>query len=143
MLPSIHGVKRFGYSPKTMASTTSGAVKNPDTAVYGYISLLGIIITAGFILYAIQRVLLGRAPGTSSDEDHADDHDAHASSHPVSSHSKWHDLTPLEIAAAAPLVVLAIVLGLYPNLLTPWIDGSTQALLESIKTVMALKAGGN
>ena len=133
----------------------NGAVKNPDTAVYGYISLLGIIITAGFILYAIQRVLLGRAPGSSSDEgdthseSHADSgHGAPVlSSHAPSTHtahsSKWHDLTPLEIAAAAPLIVLAIVLGLYPNLLTPWIDGSTQALLESIKTVMALKAGGN
>ncbi len=118
----------------------SGAVKNPDTAVYGYISLLGIMITAGFILFAIQRVLLGRAPGTVSSESGHDAHDDHPSSH-VSDHtpvkSPWHDLSPLEVAAAAPLVVLSIVLGLYPNLLTPWIDGSAQALLEAVKTVTA------
>jgi NADH-quinone oxidoreductase subunit M len=127
----------------------NGAVQNPNTAVYGYISLLGIMITAGFILFAIQRVLLGRAPGTEDEhgsvhaESHADDthgkpvhEDANLS---PSSHAKssWHDLNPLEIGAAAPLVVLAIVLGLYPNLLTPWIDGSASALLESVRSLIA------
>jgi NADH-quinone oxidoreductase subunit M len=110
----------------------SGTIQNPNTALYGYISLLGIMITAGFILFAIQRVLLGRAPGSSDDH-----HDDHASSHDVPAKSHWHDLSPLEIAAAAPLVVLSVVLGLYPNLLTPWIDGSTQALLETVRAVIA------
>jgi NADH-quinone oxidoreductase subunit M len=113
----------------------SGAVQNPVTAPYAYISLLGIIITAGFILYAVQCVLLGRAPGS---DDHA--HDDHAPSLSVTlvkhnaSHT-FHDLSFLEIAAAAPLLVLAIVLGLYPNALSPWIDSSAQALLETVKVV--------
>jgi NADH-quinone oxidoreductase subunit M len=114
----------------------SGAIKNPDTAIYGYISLIGIIVTAGFILYAVQRVLLGRDPAAANDHGH-DDHSSHAA---PSSH-KYHDLSPLEIAAAAPLVILAVVLGLYPALLTPWIDGSTQLLLETAKRVMALGGG--
>jgi NADH-quinone oxidoreductase subunit M len=115
----------------------SGAVQNAVTAPYAYISLLGIIITAGFILYAIQRVLLGRAPGS---DDHS--HDDHAPSSSValvkheSSHA-LHDLSFIELAAAAPLLVLAIVLGLYPNALSPWIDSSANALLETVK-VMAL-----
>jgi NADH-quinone oxidoreductase subunit M len=124
----------------------SGAVKNPDTAVYGYISLLGIIITAGFILFAIQRVLLGRAPGLNEDsgDTHGESQGEHSDTVHAPSHSDhapkksiWPDLSALEVAAAAPLVILAIVLGLYPNVLTPWIDGSTQALLETIKTVTA------
>jgi NADH-quinone oxidoreductase subunit M len=115
----------------------SGAVQNPVTAPYAYISLLGIIITAGFILYAIQRVLLGRAPGS---DDHGHAHDDHAPSSSVAivkhetSHA-FHDLSFLEIAAAAPLLVLAIVLGMYPNALSPWIDSSAQALLETVKVV--------
>jgi NADH-quinone oxidoreductase subunit M len=124
----------------------SGAVKNPNTAVYGYISLLGIIITAGFILFAIQRVLLGRAPGLNEDsgDTHGESQGEHGDTIHTPVHSDhapkksiWPDLSALEVAAAAPLIVLAIVLGLYPNLLTPWIDGSTQALLETIKTVTA------
>ncbi|MFN3266647.1 MAG: NuoM family protein [Deinococcales bacterium] len=113
----------------------SGAIKNPVTAWYGYISLVGIIVTAGFILYAVQRVLLGRAPGTSDDHRH-DDHGAH-SSHAHNDH-RYHDLSPLEITAAAPLVILAVVLGLYPNLLTPWIDGSAQLLLETAQRLTAM-----
>ncbi len=107
----------------------SGAVQNPVTAIYGYISLIGIIVTAGFILYAVQRVLLGRAPG-SDVQDHDQEPSNHAKAH-------FHDLSPLEIAAAAPLVILGVVLGLYPNLLTPWIDGSAQLLLETFQRVVA------
>jgi NADH-quinone oxidoreductase subunit M len=113
----------------------SGAVQNPATAVYGYISLVGIIVTAGFILFAMQRVLLGRAPG--SDDHHDDTHDNHGHSSPAKSHSPFHDLSPLEIAAAAPLAILGVVLGLYPNLLTPWIDGSAQLLIDTFQRVVA------
>ena len=115
----------------------SGAVQNAVTAPYAYISLLGVIITAGFILYAIQRVLLGRAPGS---DDHAHDDHAPSGSLEITKHNPshaFHDLSFIELAAAAPLLVLAIVLGLYPNALSPWIDSSAQALLETVK-VMAL-----
>jgi NADH-quinone oxidoreductase subunit M len=120
----------------------SGAVQNPVTAPYAYISLLGIIITAGFILYAIQRVLLGRAPGSDGHAHDGHAHDGHTPSSSVTlvKHEKshaFHDLSFIEIAAAAPLLVLAIVLGMYPNALSPWIDSSAQVLLETVK-VLAL-----
>jgi NADH-quinone oxidoreductase subunit M len=115
----------------------SGTIQNPATAIYGYISLIGIIVTAGFILYAVQRVLLGRNPAAADDHHGHDDHSSHAA--PVS--HKHHDLSPLEIAAAAPLVILGVVLGLYPALLTPWIDGSAQLLLETARRVMAMGGG--
>jgi NADH-quinone oxidoreductase subunit M len=121
-----------------------GAAQNPATFGYAMVALLGIIVTAGFILYAVQRVLLGRSPFATDD---AHGHDDHASSsavltthddHGHSSHGPgrgYPDLSPIELAAAAPLVILSVVLGLYPALLTPWIDGSAQALLETVKAV--------
>jgi NADH-quinone oxidoreductase subunit M len=106
----------------------TGAVQNSNTFWFGMIALLGIIVTAGFVLYAIQRVLLGQAPD-------GDDHDAH-SSHDGHAHGlKFPDLSPIEIAATAPLVILAVVLGFFPPALTPWIDSSVQALLETVKAV--------
>jgi NADH-quinone oxidoreductase subunit M len=113
-----------------------GATQTPATAMYGYIGLIGIIITAGFILYSVQRVLLGKYDGAfehgHDDEAHtngAHGHDAHHAG-PV---SRLPDLSPIEIAAAAPLAVLAVVLGLFPPALTPWIDASVQPLLEAVR----------
>ncbi len=134
-----------------------GAFQNPNTFCFGWLGLLGIIITAAFILLAIQRVLLGRSPFVhDAAHGHDDAHDTHTDTHagthtdthtaqtlktndqisgqPASFH--LHDLLPIEIAAAAPLLVLAIVLGLYPALLTPLIDSAIQPLLESARTLV-------
>jgi NADH-quinone oxidoreductase subunit M len=122
-----------------------GAIQNPGTALYGYIGLIGIIATAGFILYAVQRVLAGKYDGAfehghdeHADADHGanhghqhhDDHGHHGHHGPV---SRLPDLSPIEIAAAAPLAVFAVVLGLFPPALTPWIDASIQPLLETVR----------
>ncbi len=110
----------------------SGAVQNSSTFWFGMIALLGIIITAGFVLYAVQRVLLGQAPDSGDDHGHSSsDHATEAHGHGL----KFPDLSAIEIAATAPLVVLAVVLGFFPPVLTPWIDSSVQALLETVKAV--------
>lgn len=116
-----------------------GAAQNPATFGYALVSLLGIIVTAGFILYAVQRVLLGRSPFAQDDHGH-DDHAPSSvtlAKHDDHGHSSksYPDLSPIELAAAAPLVILSVILGFYPALLTPWIDGSAQALLETVKAV--------
>jgi NADH:ubiquinone oxidoreductase subunit 4 (subunit M) len=49
--------------------------------------------------------------------------------------AKLPDLNPIELAAAVPLAVLAVVLGLFPPALTPWIDAAVQPLLETVKVL--------
>lgn len=91
-----------------------GAVQSSGTVWFGYAALIGIMITAGFILWTIQRVLLGRSSSEGL---------------------RLPDLSAIEIAAAAPLAALAIILGLFPPALTPWIDSAVQPLLTAVKAL--------
>ena len=58
------------------------------------ISVTGIIITAGYILWTVQRIFLGKRPEKLKDLE---------------------DLSFREILAFAPLIVLIILLGVYPS----------------------------
>ena len=75
-------------------------------------ALLGLLALVGAMLWTIQRVLLGEKERDIP------------------------DLEPLELAAALPLVVLAVLLGLFPALLTPWIDAGVRPLFELIRGVL-------
>ncbi|GAB5441680.1 MAG: NADH-quinone oxidoreductase subunit M [Fuerstiella sp.] len=74
----------------------------------------GVILTAGYILWALQRVYLGaeyRGP-----------------------HSE--DITPIngrELSIASVLLVLAIFLGVYPRIMFDMMEQSTTALVESMQ----------
>jgi NADH-quinone oxidoreductase subunit M len=62
------------------------------------VGLLGTLLTAGYFLWLIQRVNLGRAP------------------------DRWGsrslgDLAPVEVAAWSPLIVLIVALGFAPGLI--------------------------
>lgn len=64
------------------------------------ISAIGIILTAGFFIWALQRMAFGRTTAVSE---------------------SLHDLSAREIATIAPLLILAFLFGLAPALfLTPW-----------------------
>ena len=79
------------------------------------IAAFGVILTAGYILWAMQRVYLGaeyKGP-----------------------HSE--DITPIngrETAVAATLLALAIVFGIYPRILFDMMSVSTTELVESLET---------
>ena len=72
---------------------------------------IGTVLTAGYLLWTIQRVNLGRVP-----ERFADGHGIF-------------DVRPLEWYAWAPLLVLILVAGLYPKLILAVTDGAVQTLL--------------
>jgi len=82
------------------------------TRPYVWWAVFGIVILAGAMLWTIQRVLLGKAGAEIA------------------------DLEPYEIYAAAPLVLLAVALGLVPALLTPWIDAGVQPILMLVQEVL-------
>jgi NADH-quinone oxidoreductase subunit M len=72
---------------------------------------IGTVLTAGYLLWTIQRVNLGSVP-----ERFADGHGIF-------------DVRPLEWYAWAPLLVLILVAGLYPKLILAVTDGAVQTLV--------------
>ena len=79
---------------------------------------IGTVLTAGYMLWMIQRVNLGQVP-----EKFADGHGIH-------------DVHTLEWVAWAPLLALILAAGLYPKMMLHVTDGAVQTLLA------ALGAGG-
>ncbi len=72
---------------------------------------LGVVLTAGYILWTLQRVYLGRSePGRVAA-----------------------DLTPREVLIAGPLVLLTVALGVFPQaLVLRWIGPSVNEVVRSV-----------
>ncbi|MGM0507306.1 MAG: complex I subunit 4 family protein [Bacteroidota bacterium] len=75
------------------------------------VSVFGIIITAGYVLWAIQRVFLGKG------------------SEEVLS---LKDLTPREMLAFLPLIILILLLGVYPSVAIELMNTSLSHLVEFV-----------
>jgi len=76
------------------------------------LSVLGIVVTAGYMLMVIQRVLLG----------------------PLN--EKWNalpDMTARELATLIPLMIVVLVVGIYPLSVLSLQDSSINALLQHIR----------
>jgi NADH-quinone oxidoreductase subunit M len=80
------------------------------------ISVSGIIITAAYILWTVQRIFLGKTPEKLQD---------------------LKDLTPRELLAFVPLIILIILLGVYPAPAIELMNTSLSHLVEFVT------AGGN
>jgi NADH-quinone oxidoreductase subunit M len=78
---------------------------------------VGTVLTAGYLLWTIQRVNLGRVP-----EKFADGHGIH-------------DVSTLEWIAWAPLLVLILAVGLVPGLLLDLTNGSVKEIMHLFGTV--------
>lgn len=75
------------------------------------VSVSGIIITAAYILWTIQRIFLGATP-----EKHLD----------------LPDLTPREYLSFVPLIIIIVLLGIYPAPALELINGSLGHLVEFV-----------
>jgi NADH-quinone oxidoreductase subunit M len=79
-----------------------------------------VILTAGYILWTLQRVFLGRS-------------------------ETWKGLPDMdlrEITIAVPLVVLTIAMGIFPNTLVfSWMSPSVNEMVNSVVHARALNAG--
>jgi NADH-quinone oxidoreductase subunit M len=76
------------------------------------IAVLGILITAALFLLALQRVFLG---GTKAPDGRA-----------------VGDVTAVEVSAIAPLVLLALVIGVFPRFLLDVIEPAARAVVELV-----------
>jgi len=78
------------------------------------ISSLGIVLTAGYMLWALQRVFLGQLP------------------------DKWKSLPDVngrELVAFVPLTIVVIVLGIFPSILLHPINASVNHLVDFVQKV--------
>lgn len=74
---------------------------------------LSVILTAGYLLWAWQRVYFGTNPETKH----------------------FPDLTLREAAVLAPFVVLAVALGVWPSLLVSWMDPSVSGWVANLSVL--------
>jgi NADH-quinone oxidoreductase subunit M len=81
-----------------------------------YVSFLGIILTAAYILWTLQRVYLGKP----SDE----------------SYKRFPDVSFREVVALAPLALLCIVLGVFPNILIDFMDSSLTTMTDMVRSAI-------
>ncbi len=82
----------------------------PVYMVITSIAALGIILTAGYMLWTIQRICLGK-PKTDKD---------------------WADATPRELAYMAPLIIIILVVGIYPAPVLKMIGPASNAIVAKI-----------
>jgi NADH-quinone oxidoreductase subunit M len=75
------------------------------------LAALTVVLTAGYILWTVQRVYLGVNPA----------------------YKDYRDMSPREVAIATPLVVLSVALGVFPSyLLLSWMTPSVTGLVNSL-----------
>jgi NADH-quinone oxidoreductase subunit M len=85
------------------------------------VAALGVILTAGYILWTLQRVFLGVNKSMAGH-----DHGSHGGEH---GHAELPDITSRELLCAVPLLLLAVGLGVYPNLLFSFMQSSVTNLV--------------
>jgi NADH-quinone oxidoreductase subunit M len=76
-------------------------------------AVLSVILTAGYLLWAWQRVYFGTNSATAG----------------------FPELSPREAAVLVPFAVLAIVLGIWPGLLTNWMEPSISGWIENMSVL--------
>jgi len=94
------------------AMTLMGAYNSPlpGFKVLVLISVLGIVITAAFLLYAMQRVFLGKLNEKYKD---------------------YEDMSVREVLCQAPFLFLCVALGIFPFYLLDWMNVSIGAWMKN------------
>jgi NADH-quinone oxidoreductase subunit M len=82
----------------------------PVMKVITTIASTGVVITAGYLLWMLQRVVMGTLPEKFKD---------------------LKDATPRELATLVPLILLILMVGLYPESVLRFINGSAMALIKA------------
>ena len=77
-----------------------------------YVGITTVVLTAAYLLWTIQRVYLGEIK---------DEHYKH-----------FPDVGFREVLALAPLGILAIVVGVWPSVITNFLDGSMKTLIQMV-----------
>ncbi len=99
---------------------------------------VGMVLAAAYLLTFFQKVFLGQYKGdASADHGHGSHAVADAHGDTAVAHAPLLDLTPREIIACVPLLVMCFVIGLYATPFFSMMGASVRALLTS--TGMAMR----
>jgi len=95
------------------AMTLLGAYEStlPGFKVLVLISVIGIVITAAFLLYAMQRVFLGKLNPK---------------------YAGYGDMSVREVFCQAPFLFLCVALGIFPSFLLNWMGPSIDKLMATL-----------
>jgi NADH-quinone oxidoreductase subunit M len=78
--------------------------------VLAVLAAAAVVLTAGYILWTLQRVFLGRSE----------------------QHKGLPDMNPRELVIAAPLVVLTVLMGIFPQWILSWMGRSVDDMVRSV-----------
>jgi NADH-quinone oxidoreductase subunit M len=82
----------------------------PDAGKYcAVLAALTVVITAAYILWTLQRVYMGTNPV----------------------YKDYPDIKLRELLAAIPLVILAVLLGVYPNIIVSWTEPHVTGIIDT------------
>ena len=109
----FQGAYDFRDGPTGSLISTAQGINSPWIV---YVSLLGIILAAVYILWTIQRVYLGNVKREE--------------------YKRFPDVSFREVLALAPLAILCIVLGIFPNGLIELMNGSLTAVTDLVRGAM-------
>ncbi|MER3415751.1 MAG: proton-translocating NAD(P)H-quinone oxidoreductase subunit M [Gemmataceae bacterium] len=84
--------------------------------VYAFLAAMTVVVTAGYILWTIQRVYLGNNPR----------------------YEGLPEIDARELTVAIPLVVLTVVLGVWPPLVLEWMEPSVTGLVRQLAAAVAI-----
>jgi NADH-quinone oxidoreductase subunit M len=98
-----------GFVAEYMSLQGAFNAADPRFKVLVAIAVVGIVITAAFIIWAIQRVFFGKL-----DE----------------KYRHYQDMTPREVFCQAPFLALCVILGVMPWFLTNWMAPSIEKIVR-------------
>src|SRR5436309_11763372 len=81
--------------------------------VFAVLAALTVVLTAAYILWTVQRVFMGENP----------------------MYKNYKDIDPRELACAIPLLVLAVLFGVAPNLILAWMEPSVTGLIDALASM--------
>jgi NADH-quinone oxidoreductase subunit M len=81
--------------------------------LFAVLAAATVVLTAAYILWTVQRVYLGK----NNDPHH---------------HGPLPEITLRELICAVPLVVLAVLLGVWPSLVLDWMEPSVTGLVQNL-----------
>ena len=119
-LPGLAGF--WGEFPAILASYNPAAVLAEETfRSYMVIAALGTVLAAGYLLWMLQKTAFGNPREEFANDPHV------------------HDATMSEYLAWAPLLILIVVLGVYPNLL---FEATDPAVVNSLSDCLDSTTSG-
>jgi NADH-quinone oxidoreductase subunit M len=104
------------YMPESLLVNGTKGIAGIDARWIIYVSLSGVVFTAAYVLWTVQRVFFG----------------------PIKEkYLKFRDLNAREVVSLVPLAVLCILFGVLPHILIDYMEPSLNAIIKTVQRTAA------